>query len=112
MAKKDTTKDELPKAKFSKENFKKSYRLFKYLGKSKWIFAIGMLFVLGTAIVGLYFPIMAGKMFGYLGQTNMAPNLFKDAVSGTGTELFFLLLVQGLVSFGRVFTFSLVTENI
>lgn len=112
MAKKDTTKEELPKAKFSKENFKKSFRLFKYLGKSKWIFTVGMFFVLGTAIVGLYFPIMAGKMFGYLGQTNMAPNLFKDAVSGTGFELFILLIIQGLVSFGRVFTFSLVTENI
>lgn len=112
MAKQEKAKDKLPKAKFTKENFKKSYRLFKYLGKSKWIFALGMLFVLGTAIVGLYFPIMAGKMFGYLGQTNMAPNLFKDTVSGTGTELFFLLLIQGFVSFGRVFTFSLVTENI
>lgn len=112
MAKQDKAKEELPKAKFSKENFKKSYRLFKYLGKSRWIFAIGMFFVLGTALVGLYFPIMAGKMFGYLGQTNMAPNLFKDAVSGTGFELFVLLIIQGLVSFGRVFTFSLVTENI
>lgn len=112
MAKKDTSKEELPKAKFSKENFKKSFRLFKYLGKSKWIFTVGMFFVLGTAIVGLYFPIMAGKMFGYLGQTNMAPSLFKDAVSGTGFELFILLIIQGLVSFGRVFTFSLVTENI
>lgn len=112
MAKKDTSKEELPKAKFSKENFKKSFRLFKYLGKSKWIFTVGMFFVLGTAIVGLYFPIMAGKMFGYLGQTTMAPNLFKDAVSGTGFELFILLIIQGLVSFGRVFTFSLVTENI
>ncbi len=112
MAKKDKAKDEIPKAKFSKKNFKKSFRLFKYLGKSKWIFVFGMFFVLATAIVGLYFPIMAGKMFGYLGQTNMAPDLFKDAVSGTGFELFILLVIQGLVSFGRVYTFSLVTENI
>lgn len=109
---KQKSKDDLPKAKFSLENFKTSFRLFKYLGKSKWIFVFGMLFVLATAIVGLYFPIMAGKMFGYLGQTNMAPDLFKDAVSGTGMELLILLVIQGLVSFGRVYTFSLVTENI
>lgn len=112
MAKKDKAKDEIPKAKFSKENFKKSLRLFKYLGKSKWIFVLGMFFVVATAVVGLYFPIMAGKMFGYLGQTNMATNLFKDSVSGTGFELFILLVVQGIVSFGRVYTFSVVTENI
>lgn len=104
--------DDIPKAKLNKANFKKSFRLFKYLGKSKWIFVLGMFFVLGTAIVGLYFPIMAGKMFGYLGQTNMAPELFKNAVSGTGIELLILLVIQGLVSFGRVYTFSIVTENI
>jgi ABC-type multidrug transport system fused ATPase/permease subunit len=109
---KHKAKDDIPKAKFSRENFKKSFRLFKYLGKSKWIFALGMFFVAGTAIVGLYFPIMAGKMFGYLGQTTMAPNLFRDAVTGTGFELFVLLIIQGLVSFGRVYTFSIVTENI
>ena len=112
MAKKDKAKDEIPKAKFSKANFKKSFRLFNYLGKSKWVFIIGMLFVVTTAIVGLYFPIMAGKMFGYLGQTGMASNIFKDSVSGTGFELFVLLIIQGVVSFGRVYTFSIVTENI
>ncbi|MCZ8286553.1 MAG: hypothetical protein O9353_13970 [Bacteroidia bacterium] len=72
---KHKAKDDIPKARLSRENFKKSFRLLKYLGKSKWIFVLGMLFVLGTAIVGLYFPIMAGKMFGYLGQTGMATNL-------------------------------------
>ena len=108
----DKQNDEIPKAKLSSENFKKSFRLFKYLGASKWIFVLGMFFVLGTAVVGLYFPIMAGKMFGYLGQTTMAPELFKNAVSGTGIELLILLVVQGIVSFGRVYTFSVVTENI
>lgn len=105
-------KDDIPKAKLSLENFKRSFRLLEYLGKNKWVFVIGMFFVLGTAIVGLYFPIMAGKMFGYLGQTSMATGLFKDSVKGTGLELFVLLLIQGAVSFGRVFTFSVVTENI
>lgn len=102
----------IPKAKFSKKNFKKSLRLFKYLQKSKWIFSLGMIFVVATAVVGLYFPIMAGKMFGYLGQTNMAPDVFKNSVSGTGLELLILLVAQGFVSFGRVYTFSIVTENI
>jgi ABC-type multidrug transport system fused ATPase/permease subunit len=109
---KSTSKDEIPKAKLSKENFKKSFRLFKYLGKSKWIFGLGMFFVAGTAAVGLYFPIVAGKMFGYLGQTAMAADIFKDSVKGTGSELLILLVIQGLVSFGRVYTFSIVTENI
>ncbi len=109
---KHKVKDDIPKAKLSKKNFQKSFRLIKYLGKSKWLFVVGMFFVVATAAVGLYFPIMAGKMFGYLGKTNMATDLFKNSVSGTGIELLILLVIQGLVSFGRVFTFSLVTENI
>lgn len=109
---KHKAKDDIPKARLSKENFKKSFRLFNYLGKSKWIFALGMVFIGGTAAVGLYFPVAAGKMFGYLGQTSEATEKFKGMVSGTGFELFILLIIQGLVSFGRVFTFSIVTENI
>ncbi len=109
---KHKAKDDIPKARLSRENFKKSFRLFKYLGKSKWIFALGMVFIGGTAAVGLYFPVAAGKMFGYLGQTSEATEKFKGMVSGTGLELFVLLIIQGLVSFGRVFTFSIVTENI
>lgn len=109
---KHKSKDDIPKAKFSRENFKKSFRLFKYLGKSKWLFGLGMFFVAGTAAVGLYFPIVAGKMFGYMGQLGMSSDLFKDSVSGTGTELLILLVIQGLISFGRVYTFSIVTENI
>lgn len=109
---KHKAKDDIPKARLSKENFKKSFRLLKYLGKSKWLFGLGMLFIGGTAAVGLYFPVAAGKMFGYLGQTNEAAEKFKGMVSGTGLELFILLIIQGLVSFGRVFTFSVVTENI
>ncbi len=112
MAKKEKAKDELPKAKFSKENFKKSFRLFKYLGKSKWLFVLGMFFIAGTAAVGLYFPVAAGKMFGYLGNTGMNSSAFSNMVSGTGIELLILLVIQGLVSFGRVYTFSIVTENI
>lgn len=109
---KHNAEDDIPKAKLSVKNFKKSFRLFQYLGKSKWIFILGMCFVASTAVVGLYFPIVAGKMFGYMGQIGMATNLFTDKVSGTGVELLILLVIQGIVSFGRVYTFSIVTENI
>ena len=109
---KHKSKDDIPKAKLTKANFKKSFRLFNYLGKSKWLFSLGMFFIAGTASVGLYFPVAAGKMFGYLGNTGMNTSAFSDMVSGTGVELLILLVIQGVVSFGRVYTFSIVTENI
>jgi len=56
--------------------------------------------------------VAAGKMFGYLGNTGMDTSAFSSMVSGTGIELLILLVIQGVVSFGRVYTFSIVTENI
>ncbi len=112
MAKKEKATDELPKAKFSKENFKKSFRLFKYIQNNKWLFVFGLFFLAGTAAVGLYFPVIAGKMFGYLGQTNQPKDVFEKIVVTTGLQLLGLLVVQGIFSFGRVYVFSVVTENI
>jgi ABC-type multidrug transport system fused ATPase/permease subunit len=51
-------------------------------------------------------------MFGYLGNTGMDTSAFSSMVTGTGVELLILLVIQGFVSFGRVYTFSIVTENI
>lgn len=112
MAKKDKAKEELPKAKFTKENFKKSFRLFRYLDNNKGLFVFGLIFLAGTAGVGLYFPVVAGKMFGFLGQTNQDKEVFKNLVVSTGLQLLVLLVIQGFFSFGRVYVFSLVTENI
>lgn len=112
MAVKHKEKHELPKAKFSKENLKKSFRLFKYLQKNKFLFFLGLFFLAGTAGVGLYFPVVAGKMFGFLGQTNLPKEQFEPLVVNTGIQLFGLLLIQGFFSFGRVYVFSLITENI
>ncbi len=112
MAKKEKATDELPKAKFSKENFKKSFRLFKYIQHNKWLFVFGLVFLAGTAAVGLYFPVIAGKMFGYLGQTNQPKDVFEKIVVTTGLQLVGLLVIQGIFSFGRVYVFSVVTENI
>ncbi len=112
MAVKHKENHELPKAKFSKENLKKSFRLFKYLKKNKFLFFLGLFFLAGTAGVGLYFPVVAGKMFGFLGQTNLPKEQFEPLVINTGVQLFSLLLIQGFFSFGRVYVFSLITENI
>jgi len=104
--------EDLPKAKFTRANFKKSFRLFKYVAKSKGLFVLGLIFLLGTSLVGLYFPVVAGKMFGFFGANNIPVETLKTDLQKTGLMLLILLAVQGLVSFGRVFTFSLITERI
>ncbi|HPI53782.1 MAG TPA: ABC transporter ATP-binding protein [Chitinophagaceae bacterium] len=104
---------ELPKAKLNVQNFKKSTRLFSYLGKEKLSFGLGLFFLVLSAGVGLFFPLLSGKMFGMLGNGSperMAETLAK--LKGIGGKMLIILIVQGFFSFGRVFMFARVTENI
>ena len=104
---------DMPKAKLNAENFKKGARLFSYLGNQKVAFGFGMLFLILSASVGLMFPLLSGKMFGMLGngdKTQMIENLKK--LDGLGLKLLLILVVQGFFSFGRVFMFTKVTENL
>lgn len=111
--KKQNDLQDMPKAKLNAENFKKGARLFDYLGKQKWTFAIGLIFLVLSAGVGLLFPMMSGKMFGMLGASNktqMIENLKK--LDNIGFTLLLILVVQGFFSFGRVFMFTRVTESL
>ena len=111
--KKQNDLQDMPKAKLNAENFKKGARLFDYLGKQKWTFAIGLIFLVLSAGVGLLFPMMSGKMFGMLGasdKTQMIENLKK--LDNIGFTLLLILVVQGFFSFGRVFMFTRVTESL
>jgi ABC-type multidrug transport system fused ATPase/permease subunit len=111
--KKNSEMQDMPKAKLSAENFKKGARLFTYLGNQKWAFGLGMLLLVLSAGVGLLFPMLSGSMIGMLGsggKENMAENLSK--LDSLGLKLLGILLLQGFFSFGRVFMFTRVTENI
>ncbi len=107
-----TDKQDLPKAKLNKENLKKSLRLFQYLKQQRWKFVLGMLFLAGTAATGLYFPLISGKMIGLFGDKISSQDFLNEQLLNLGKTLLIVLLIQGVVSFGRVYMFSMVTENI
>lgn len=106
------SKDDLPKAKFSVANFKRSFRLFKYVTDNKWLFVAGIIFLLGTAGVGLMFPVVAGKMFGFFGETKTPVQQLRIDINNAGLALLILLVAQGFFSFGRVYIFTRLTEKI
>jgi ABC-type multidrug transport system fused ATPase/permease subunit len=108
----NTNNDELPKAKLNLKNIKKSLRLFTYLGKQKWKFIIGMFFLVGTAAVGLLFPLKSGSLFGFLGKSNQPTEIVTAQLQNLGLTLLFILIIQSVFSFGRTYFFSQVTENI
>ncbi len=103
---------DLPKAKLSRENFKKSFRLLGYLGNKQWSFVVGMFFLLASASVGLLFPLKSGTMFGYFGASGQSAEAMTQGLYDIGKILLFILLIQGVFSFGRVYCFTLVTETI
>lgn len=105
-------KAELPKAKLSLENFKKSLRLFVYLGRHKWKFFLGMFFLVGSASVGLLFPLKSGSLFGFFGDNSMPHDALKSQLYQLGMLLLGILILQGIFSFCRVYFFTQVTENL
>ncbi|MBK7310486.1 MAG: ABC transporter ATP-binding protein [Sphingobacteriaceae bacterium] len=104
--------DELPKAKLSIANLKRSLRLFGYLGKHKWKFVLGMIFLVGSAGVGLIFPLKSGQMLGYLAEETKNAETVRVELMEIGGVLLGILLLQAAFSFGRVYLFAQVTENI
>jgi ABC-type multidrug transport system fused ATPase/permease subunit len=104
--------DELPKAKLNLANFKKSFRLFRYLGNQKWKFVLGMFFLAGSAGIGLVFPMKSGEMFGFFGESTQPVAQIRNELINIGLVLLGILLIQALFSFGRVYMFAQVTENV
>lgn len=115
MAKRLRDTDELPKAKITKSSLHKTFRLFSYVGKHKWTFALGMVFLIGTAAVGLIFPRLLGNLIGVIGEDISKSNMTKDQLisfaNKTGLSLLLLFAAQAVFSFFRVVTFTKFTEN-
>jgi ABC-type multidrug transport system fused ATPase/permease subunit len=105
-------KDELPKARLSWTNLKRSARLFGYLGTQKWKFVLGMIFLVASAGVGLIFPLKSGQMLGYIGDNSKPSAQVENELVEIGIILLVILLAQAAFSFGRVYLFAQVTENI
>ncbi len=117
MARKVKETADLPKAKLTVSNLKKSLRLFKYVGKHKWKFVLGMFFLAGTAATALIFPKLMGNLMGVISgggdasKTTSDKNQLLEFANSTGLKLLLLFSIQAILSFFRVVTFTSVTEN-
>jgi len=105
--------DDLPKVKLSLHNIKRSLRLFGFVGKHKWKFFIGLVFLAGTAYTALVFPKLIGNLMGLIGNNgeNITKDFKLDAALDIGKELLILFTFQAIFSFFRVVTFTSFTEH-
>jgi ABC-type multidrug transport system fused ATPase/permease subunit len=70
-----------------------------------------MIFLAASAGVGLVFPLKSGQLLGYIGENTKTVPQIKAELFQLGFLLLIILLAQACFSFGRVFLFAQVTEN-
>jgi ABC-type multidrug transport system fused ATPase/permease subunit len=102
MAKK--IKDELPKAKITRDSLAKALRLFKYIGEYKWKFFLGMIFLVLTGATAIVFPRLMGLLVD-------SSQMSLQRINEMGLWLLLLFFAQAVFSFFRVVLFVEVTEN-
>ncbi|MBX7242657.1 MAG: ATP-binding cassette domain-containing protein [Bacteroidia bacterium] len=111
---------EKDKKKITKEGIREVLELYRYMLPYKWYFAGGMLTLSFSALTSLSFP----KFFG--GMANAATGKISDffvylkpietyfgveTLNALAIVMGIVLLVQGILSFGRVYFFSQVSEK-
>jgi ABC-type multidrug transport system fused ATPase/permease subunit len=106
-----TEQDELPKAKLNIANIKKSFRLLTFMEGVKGKFILGLVFLAATAAVGLIFPLLGGKMIGFIADNSINGTAKLKAIDKVAIPLFLVLLCQGIFSFARVNMFTQVSET-
>ncbi|HMP30000.1 MAG TPA: ABC transporter transmembrane domain-containing protein [Saprospiraceae bacterium] len=102
-------KDESKKVKVTRESFKKSLRIFKYIKPYLGYFIAGMVLLVLGSLLFMIFPALAGEM------ANIAEGKGKYDL---GIDLFdfwwiflVILIVQGIFSYMRTVFFTIVAEN-
>ena len=93
------------KKKVTKEGFKKALRVFRFVLPYRSTFALGMVFLVLSNLTTMSFPLLIGEM------TKVIEG--KSAYGINDVTLFFLaiLVVQAVLSFFRIYTFSQVSEK-
>jgi len=98
------------KQKITKEGFRQSLRIFKYVGPYKWYLVAGMIFLGLSTATSLTFPKLMGDM---LDASNVDGfNLLNSNSLSTITFwLFAIFLLQAIASFLRMYFFTYATEG-
>lgn len=112
------------KRKFSKESFRKSLGIFKYLKKDAALFLVGLLLLVVSGLLVIVITALLGRLVNPTGDTALPGGGFTRFMldympvnpewGTTGVTLSVLvaiLIIQGVFSFFRVYIFAYVTEN-
>lgn len=96
---------DIPKTKLSRESLSRAFRIFGYISqKDRWLFALGTVFLLLTAITALLFPELIGRMVD--SYTNI------EQMQNAAYGFLYLFLAQAVFSFLRIGLYVRIAENL
>jgi ABC-type multidrug transport system fused ATPase/permease subunit len=99
--------DKLPPVKLSKESFKEGLKIFSYIKPYKWQFIIGLILLAISSVIFLGVMEVAGEMVDV--ATGEAGDFW--TLNTIGVTLFIVFILQGVISFFRIYLFAIVSEN-
>ncbi|MEM1296969.1 MAG: ABC transporter transmembrane domain-containing protein, partial [Verrucomicrobiota bacterium] len=104
MARSNQEDEDVPKAKLTRENLKKTLWIFSYLGRYKMMFIPGIIAVLITAGMAMAFPILMGELIGEAMNSNSPEGreALLETVNRVAVILVIILSVQACITFGRM----------
>jgi ATP-binding cassette, subfamily B, bacterial len=98
----------LPKGKLNRESLREMLALFRFVKPWMGIFIIGQIFLLLSTATALVFPFSVGQI---VNAANGDPTTFGSSLNQTTLILIGVLVLQGIFSFMRIYTFAVVSEN-
>lgn len=101
--------EELPKAKFNKENIRKARRILQYLAPYKAMFITGLGLLVVGSLLSLGFPFLMGKLID-AAMNKTEGGMFTD-INTIAISLLAILLGQAIISFFRIYLFVQVGER-
>lgn len=93
------------KRKISKDGLNKTLRLLRFVLPYKWVFAVGLVFLVLSSATTLTFPMLIGEM------TRVIEGKSKYKLNDVTLFFACILLLQGIFSFFRVYFFAQVSER-
>lgn len=94
-----------PKKKITKQDLKKSMRLFKYVKPYRGTFAIGFVFLLLSSVTSMVFPYLTGQLV-----DSANSDMLKD-INIIALALLGVFAANAVFSYFRIYLFAIVTQK-
>lgn len=94
-----------PKKKITKQDLKKSLRLFKYVKPYRGTFAIGFVFLLLSSVTSMVFPYLTGQLV-----DSANSDMLKD-INTIALALLGVFAANAVFSYFRIYLFAIVTQK-